>query len=963
MDCLDENTVAELFDGVLDPDTRSAVQEHLDACPDCRGLVGALGAELSEPLLETTPDTSAVASERGAAIGRYVVTETLGMGSMGIVYAAYDPQLDRKVALKCLGSGDPEDDESRTRWLDEAKSMARLSHPNVVAVHDVLERPEGLVIAMEYVAGQTLTRWLTGSRSVAERLHVFARAGEGLAAAHAVGLVHRDFKPDNVLVSDDGRVRVTDFGLATPSARATEDEDSRPSVGVVAGTPRYMAPEQHQGRPADPRSDQFGFCVALYEALYEQAPFEGDTVEALADSVVHGRLRPPPSPSTIPARVRRAVTRGLSTTPDDRYPSMTELLAALTPRRPAAGILVGAAALAVLGSAWVSGRDHAPDPCPRVDLDDVWNAERSATLGAALSSWPDGPEWSERIETRLDDYRDRWIATHQDACRATRVRRTQTEAMLEASMLCLEQHRREFGALVEVLGQLSNTAGPNAIDAVRRLRPPSDCVDLEPLDRSEPPPPLPEPLTEALARIKAMADAGDFSRAGPAALEAHADAGERSPRAAAATAVSLAWVYANTGHTQDAENVLHDALRDAELAGADDLRVEALALLTFVVGYSSARHDAGDRFGEQAHALATRLGAPPLQRARIWRYRGLVLHERGAFGDAAAAHEHALALVQAPAQREHPEHAKILVALANAHRALHRFDEAEAGYRRALALERDALGPRHPSLANALHGLGDVLAQQRRYEEALELYAEALAIHEHALGSKHPDVAGDRIAMARAQMILERFDAARQNLDTASSIFESAGLHDHPRRATTLAFLGELFSRQGRHEDAVQATRSAIDIRRRVTPNNPDLASDLHNLGTELLILERPENALPFLDESIALAKARLGPEHDIIALAQCQRGRALLQLERSEDAIEALERALEIWGDDAPEVRAGHRFTARIRLARALWSEVERRPRALELTAEAIRIYEPIATPDDASQLADARRWLADPR
>ena len=272
-------------------------------------------------------------------IDRYRIVSCIGQGGMGIVYAARDERLGRTVALKLLR---PELGRTGTGDLArEAQSLAKLSHPNVVAVFDVGEHAGQLFVAMEYVEGQSMRRWLETPRSLAEVLAVFIAAGEGLAAAHRAGLVHRDFKPDNVLVGADGRPRILDFGLARgpdhqrhPSPPAFDElaEATATSLsrhGVVLGTPAYMAPEQHLGERADARSDQFGYCVALYQGLYRSLPFATDDLRALSLAIVSGKLTPPPVLPNVPDRLRRLVIRGLRVDPDARYADMDVLLAEL----------------------------------------------------------------------------------------------------------------------------------------------------------------------------------------------------------------------------------------------------------------------------------------------------------------------------------------------------------------------------------------------------------------------------------------------------------------------------------------------------------------------------------------------------------------------------------------------------------------------------------------------------------
>lgn len=332
---------------------------------------------MSKPLDDTMPatDDTVPATARGGAlpaqISRFEIESKLGEGGNGVVWLARDPLLDRKVAIKVLRSNDNAD--ASQRLLREAQSAAKLVHENIIVVHDVGMAEGRAYVAMEYVAGMPLGRWQS-NRHWREIVKQYIRAGRGLGAAHAAGFVHRDFKPDNVLVGDDGRVRVTDFGLV--SVDGIEVDEDRASValdvslthsGAIMGTPRYMAPEQHQAAYVDARADQFAFCAALYEALFGQAPFAGDTYSELAKNVCDGALRAPPANGDVPSAVRDALARGLSRKREDRFDSMTVLLDVLAasvhaPRRKRWPLLVGVAlCLAGVGVWWFFLRAK-PDP-------------------------------------------------------------------------------------------------------------------------------------------------------------------------------------------------------------------------------------------------------------------------------------------------------------------------------------------------------------------------------------------------------------------------------------------------------------------------------------------------------------------------------------------------------------------------------------------------------------------------
>jgi serine/threonine protein kinase len=342
--CVGENTLTAFVEGALSGDALLRVEDHLAGCSACGGIVEHALASLAATRPGAASRSSAPSTPLllpGSRVGRYRVLAPVGPGAMGTVYAAHDPDLDRRVALKLLranGGGDL----LWARLSREAKAMARLSHPNVITVHDVGTHDAHLFIAMEFVAGGTLRAWLAQRpRGWADVLSVLVRAGRGLACAHAAGLVHRDFKPDNVLVGEDGRVRVTDFGLA----RALRDDqaESAPDfslahdlldttitrTGALVGTPAYMAPEQLRGEPADARADTFSFSVTLYEALYGERPYGGATVPSLRSETASGVVRPAPPGSAVPARVREVLLEGLRPRADDRPPSLETLLDAL----------------------------------------------------------------------------------------------------------------------------------------------------------------------------------------------------------------------------------------------------------------------------------------------------------------------------------------------------------------------------------------------------------------------------------------------------------------------------------------------------------------------------------------------------------------------------------------------------------------------------------------------------------
>ena len=410
VECLDANVVQDLMSGALDAGMRGNVLGHLDTCDDCRELIGVTArVVLQDHLTDTKPysdqlvkprdqialdatmaadqdtastlaplDETQASAERvggtmlrparlipprgqppsdGGPFGRYVLDEKIGAGAMGVVWRAHDPKLGRMVALKLLRRYDP---ALMDRLVREAQSMAQVSHPNVVGVFDVGSTEGSAFIAMELVTGKSLRQWQTDSRrTVPELITAYVDAGRGLAAAHGAGIVHRDFKPDNVLVGDDGRIRVTDFGLAAakPSDSGTKHalaDVNLTTSGSVLGTPAYMAPEQFASGNVDPRTDQFNFCAALYEALYAERPFEGKTFDELSKNVTEGRLKPAPNGSEVSRKLRAIITRGLLPKPGDRFPTMDHLLVELArdrarPWKRSSRIAMAVAAALALG--------------------------------------------------------------------------------------------------------------------------------------------------------------------------------------------------------------------------------------------------------------------------------------------------------------------------------------------------------------------------------------------------------------------------------------------------------------------------------------------------------------------------------------------------------------------------------------------------------------------------------------
>jgi eukaryotic-like serine/threonine-protein kinase len=677
----DEVLAAYVDQTAADPDS---IEEHLDGCQECRvivahlGALGALHATAQETLpaedLATATSPHAAAPlfgpplPRGTRVDRYVVHHELGRGGMGVVLSAHDPQLDRTVALKIVRPGS-RDASARARLLREARAMARLSHPNVVAIHDVGELDDGVFLAMEYVRGTTLRRVLATDRPFGRTMDLFLQAGRGLAAAHAAGIIHRDFKPDNVLVGTDHRVRVTDFGLARgtssadvgPEAVEAPPADAVPpsnltGTGAVMGTPAYMAPEQCLGRAATPATDQFAFCVTLFEALAGVRPFAGATFDALAAAKIGGDRRPWPEGSRVPAAVREAVNRGLSALPEDRHESMDVLLAQLerasgTSRarghwsRIAIPVVVGAigiGALAIVatrraGEARAPAAPTAAAACVvgTSALTSIWNDAKKTEVRARLAENASAPVAVDEAIATIDGQARAWAEMHDASCATTRDG-TQSEAVFRLRAACL---RRRWNELVETIDVLA--AGKLDPDDAFRGDPLGSvraCADVRTLGAGDPLPDDPaeraeiEDLYARVARIRAMSGGMWVSLDG---------LGERAAKLRWAPALAE---QALLGAELSAAPKMEDAIVAAGASRDDELVARARR------AYARKHASSGPALEDLSIALAAaaRLERPDL-RADVLEQRAGTEQQLGLFAASLATAREALSLREAGA--------------------------------------------------------------------------------------------------------------------------------------------------------------------------------------------------------------------------------------------------------------------------------------------------------------------------
>ncbi|RKH40494.1 protein kinase domain-containing protein [Corallococcus sicarius] len=963
---LDEVELLDLADGVPSQALRERAEVHLDACATCREAL----ADFLRIRAAPAPDVHAARTEvvlteapaarvsplgmpllaQGTLLGRYVLLERLGAGGMGVVHAAYDPSLDRRIGLKLLrtlpsGGGSQGMTE---RLLREAQAAARTRHPHVVTVHDVGTVGQFVFIAMELVDGANLRQHLRAqARPWREVVRLYLQAGRGLAAAHAAGVVHRDFKPDNVLVDKEGRARVTDFGLArvasetgepdragasaspgtgdvTPGPQGvvtagagTSDSSAPQGLGTaatagtpghnapkvfgtagtlghnapqvpgtaipvspgplapqglgtaVAGTPGYIAPEVLAGAAADVRSDQYAFCVSLYEGLHGQKP----------PSAEKGG---PTNRAAVPRAVHALVVRGLSPDPAARHPSMPALLDALeraafpvlSKKVAVAGVGAGLLAVAATVFAVMSTPPCAADPLRLVG---VWDAERKAALLKAFQATgaPGAVAAHEAAARALDAYASAWHDSHRQACEATRGRGNQSEAVMDLRMGCLERRRRELGALTDVLLTADRDGVASAPETAQALRPLSRCADVEALSQPVPPPDRPE----VAARVKAA-----YARLDEARARLSADRWQEAvDRAAPVVAEAESLGYKPLlGEALLVEGEARAFLRDeaatttlrramlASLAGRDDLHAtEAVVHQVYIDGEVAQRPEQAKLHAEEARALLERSGGHPELEAQLLVFQASSLVQQGRPGDALPLLQQALALQERLYGRDSPRLARGLMLLATSLRQSGRSEEALVHNQRTLALLEAAYGPDHPKVAMLVNNRGSTLMELRRYTEARDVFQESLARYERMYGPGQPVryATGLRANLGSVAFTLGNYDESERLQREALALYQQHFPPGSAYRVRTGNNLTLVLINQGRMEEALkliqelEAERDAATLDGRRDPvfaQPPMNATEVH------LRMGRPDLAVVSAKRAVTLLR-EMGAEADLV--------------------------------------------------------------------------------------------------
>ncbi len=851
-------------------------------------------------------------------VGRYELREVLGRGGRGVVYRAVDSELDREVAVKLLhlrGQLGATGDDGST-LLREARATAKLSHPNVVSVYDVgtvqasdllpesgelaeLDSEVAYVV-MELVEGDTLGEWLKKTpRNWREILRVFIDAGEGLAAAHAQGLVHRDFKPGNVVVGLDGRARVLDFGLArwlepsAPTAPVRDiprtDSSTQSSElsrsGLIAGTPAYMAPEQHLGSSGDIRVDQFGFCVALYEALYGCRPFSGASIEILARAKINGKIRRPDDPGHVPTEVRRAVEKGLRPGPEGRHPDMPTLLAilrsALRPRWPRYAAALGLAVL--VGGVFAFWATRPPDPLScRNDsahlMAAVWSTSQKRQVAQHLGGLdvPFAAQTQASVVSALDEYARSWEAARRDLC--TTGSSTQRDT---PRLRCLESRRQSLAALVEVLSETDASSSSHAVRAAEHLPPVYPCLGETDYQST---------LDPALdGRLLALRETARFDEA-LALIEGEL---ETTPvdaqRRRGLLFVEKAEVYFARGALDEAETALEQAAQLAEAIDDDEMAAGVLLSKGAVLN-QRGQFDAAEQLLDAA-ALRAADASPEISL--------LVKESRMAVAFESFRTDRAFALlgelesVYAGVDETKSRELRELRAVAEIYQG-----DAERGVtilRPLVENDLERLGQDHPRLTE--------LEMHLAYGESLLGNTEAFLRHARAahasanrsLDPGHPNRLQSAVNVGVALRRNERAIDAIAWLRRAS---EDAERHLGPRsqvHSWSKLELGVALRSAGRLEDARAALQRSVDARRSsFGGDDPATAAALLSLVEVELAAGAYDRAAPVLDQTAKiLGRSRDAKSHSLKLAADLWRA----ELDwRQGNTLAARQRLDDVW-------------------------------------------------------------------
>ncbi len=915
----------------------------------------------------------------GTVVGRYTVLTTVGRGATGVVVSAFDPQLDRKVALKFLHRA-LADTAAHDRIRQEAQALARLTHTNVIRVHDVGTYEGRVFMATELVPGADLASWRDQVRpGWREVVRTMLAAGEGLAAAHAAGLVHRDFKPRNVLMGDDGRPRVTDFGQARgydeerssytrppPSDEPLDERSFDGSVtrtGALAGTPAYMAPEQLDGAPPDPLADQWSFCVSLYEMLWGRRPFQGPDFQRLAAAIRSGSIPAPPARPRVPRALRRVLRRGLCVDPQQRFDSMTSLLSAMRravywPRRVAWVVLPTAAASA-LAVATVPSSPDAADYCEQNErrLDALWDGERRATIAEAFdhsglayaaTSW-------ERVRSRIDQFAGELRTAQRQACEAEQ--RGETD---DGRMLCVHRRFAELSRLVHLLENADASTVEHAVEATGALERLASCDD-------QPGPPAPsdperrrelQQIEALLARSHVATEIGRDDEARELAEVAARRADAHSLRWQQAEAqMARATAADDDGNATSALEAFQAAFSAGLAAGHESVVARAAMGIAGLSGRTGDFEEADRWLGLAAAATERRGDRSGSLPARLQSSRGRVEFHRGNFEGAMEHFRRTLALDEAAGRDDEPGQGALYLNVGLALSSLGRYDEALENLEDALARERYHFGEHHPRSVRVLNSLCHVRSYAGQIDAALKACDEGIAITRENTGESSPKLVhlytNLGSVLFRAGRYPQTEAAYLHALELATEIYDEGD----PMVGNVLNNLGVLYVDTGELGKAQEYYGRALTLfDEAFGTEHPTTGILRTNLAMAFSNDGRLDEAEPLLRQSIAVLEKTLGPDHVDLALSLAELARLHARREDHAAAIPSFERAMalrEKAGGEPIELA-----DTKYGLALSLWEQGQGE-RARTVIGEARTLYEQ-AGGERLTRVEEIDAWLA---
>ncbi len=761
---------------------------------------------LTEGVEQAAGEDGTLAS--GTRVGRLVVLGSIGEGGMGKVYSAFDSILDRRVCLKFLKSHgrDGGSDGGNRLLLEEARALAHVSHPAILPIYDVGEFEDQVYLVTEFVDGWTLTEWVRQQTPEPnEVVAALRRAGKGLVAAHDALIVHRDFKPDNVMMGRDGRVRVMDFGLALRGHTGSDASDGH-------GTPRYMAPEQREGAVATAASDQFAFCLTLVYCL------GGDVDAVRKDPELIGGL-------PVDKHVRAALRRGLSTNPDDRYATLQDLLDALRARQRSVvrvGALAAVAVVAALAATlWHQGWAEPPCTGSEALVGGEWNAGVADALRGVYSATgsPVAGQSFALVEQTMNAFAADWTQSRTEACRATEVRHEQSRSMLDRRMLCFDRRLRERNAVLDLLYTADAGTVAETGDILSAIEPVARCNDLESLNslRIDP---VEESHREDFARIDTLlAQAGAQFEAGR-----YASAFEIAQRGLdEARALNHPWQVARAhyavGKAREpfdefdlAERELKRAFRGAIALGDDALAAKSLARLMFIASSRQFDQARAQQWIEWKQSLAPWFAHDRQLAALLDLEHGLALEPVGEFEAAEALLLRAVQALDAelgsqaiPTLRARGNYANVVLMQG-------RMEEGARKLEELIPDLRSALGDQHSNLASMLGSLAVAYKETGRGAQALKLEREALEISVANLGPDSSEVGVIRIALAESLLNADRPEQALQEALSAGRIFSESLDEGHPWGLVAATLAARAQGILGRPSQALATLDSAIAL-------------------------------------------------------------------------------------------------------------------------------------------------------